>query len=92
MEKYLIEVPHKADKDACINAVKIFYETGSHFLTNADWGCYDGEHKAWFTVEVNSKDEALRILPSAFKSKAKIVKLNRFDWTDIEGLLSNHSE
>jgi len=51
MEKYLIEVPHEATKAACVNAVRVFLQTGSHFLANADWGCHDGEHKAWLLVE-----------------------------------------
>jgi len=38
MGKYLIEVPHEATKSACINAVRVFLQTGSHFLRQADWG------------------------------------------------------
>ena len=48
MSRYLIEVEHKADKWSCDQAIEAFLNTGSHFLTNADWGCMDGEHKAWF--------------------------------------------
>ena len=70
MEKFLIEVPHEPVEYECINAVRIFYQTGSHFLTNAEWGCEDGEHKAWLLVEVENKDQARQILPSAFRSKA----------------------
>ena len=55
MPRFLIEVPHDNTKDACMRAVKIFHETGSHFMTNADWGCADNEHKAWFVVELDSK-------------------------------------
>ncbi len=50
MAKFLIEVPHEATESECINAVRIFYQTGSHFLTNAEWGCEDGEHKARFFI------------------------------------------
>ena len=41
MEKILIEIPHEATEAACVNAVKIFCQTGSHFLADADWdaGC-----------------------------------------------------
>jgi hypothetical protein len=38
MAKFLIEVPHGADKAACDQAIQIFLQTGSHFLTHADWG------------------------------------------------------
>ena len=78
MEKYLIEVPHGGDKTSCVRAIKIFLSSGSHFVTNAEWGCTDGEHKAWLIVEVNNKEEALRILPSAYRVNAKITKINKF--------------
>jgi hypothetical protein len=78
MAKFLIEVPHEADQIACAEAVKLLLSTGSHFLTNADWGCEDGEHKAWLLVEMGSKEEALAILPVAYRSRSKVVALNKF--------------
>ena len=56
MARFLIEVPHEANFAACSQAVRIFLDTGSHFLTHADFGCADGEHKAWLTVEVDSRE------------------------------------
>jgi hypothetical protein len=90
MSKYLIEVPHRSDKIECLHTVEIFLRTGSHFLTHADWGCLDGEHKAWFFIEVDSKDEALRILPPAYRQDAKIIQLNKFSLKDVEELLKHH--
>jgi len=58
-------------------------QTGSHFLTHAEWGCLDGEHKAWLLVEVENKDEAMFILPSLFRSIAKITQLTTFSARDI---------
>ena len=55
--------------------VQIYLNAGSHFLTHADWGCKDGEHKAWMVVDVGNKDEARSIVPPAFRSQAKIVML-----------------
>jgi len=46
MSRFLIEAPHEGTKQACELAVQTFLKTGSHFMTNADWGCSDGEHKA----------------------------------------------
>ena len=60
MARYLIEVPHEANFTACSHAVEVFMKTGSHFLTHADFGCADGEHKAWLTVEVDSRTLAKR--------------------------------
>ena len=83
MAKYLIEVPHGADKGACDQAIQIFQQTGSHFLTHAEWGCLDGEHKAWIIAEVKSKEEARFILPSAFRANAKITLLTTFSARDL---------
>ena len=91
MEKYLIEVSHEATDSACVNAVRIFLQTGSHFLRQADWGCHDGEHKAWLIVEVENKDQALQIVPSLFRSYTKIVKLHTFTRAEMEKIDKFHT-
>jgi hypothetical protein len=63
MARFLIEVPNEPELVACARAVEILFTSGSHFLTHADWGCMDGDHKAWIIVEVASKEEARSILP-----------------------------
>jgi hypothetical protein len=78
MARFLVEVPHDNRKEACEMAVRAFLETGSHFVTGADWGCSDGEHKAWMIVDVGSKGEALSILPPLFRNSAKVTSLERF--------------
>ena len=90
MGKFLIEVPHEEEVLACARVVEIFLKTGSHFVTNADWGCRDGEHKAWIVVEVDNKEEARRILPPAFRSQAKIVSLCKFSMEEIDDIVSKH--
>ena len=90
MGKFLIEVPHEEEVIACARVVEIFLKTGSHFVTNADWGCRDGEHKAWILIEVDNKEEARRILPPAFRSQAKIVSLCKFSMEEIEDIVSKH--
>ncbi|MFC2081081.1 hypothetical protein ACFLR8_02605 [Bacteroidota bacterium] len=91
MEKYLIEVPHEATKSACVNAVRVFLQTGSHFLANADWGCHDGEHKAWLLVEVENKNQANQIIPPAFRSGAKIIKLHTFTREEMDNIEEVHT-
>lgn len=88
--RYLIEVPHEEAMVPCARAVEVFLKTGSHFLTHADWGCKDGEHKAWIVVEVDSKDEARGIVPPVFRAQAKVVQLNTFTMKDIEDILQHH--
>ena len=57
MQKFLIEVPHEAETRACALAVKILLESGSHFITHADFGCHDGDHRAWMIMEFEDKDD-----------------------------------
>ena len=92
MSRFLIEVPHEDKKAECLRTVELFLKTGSHFLTHADWGCMDGEHKAWIYAEVESKEEALHILPPVFRSQAKIVSLNKFTTEEIEEELRHHQD
>jgi hypothetical protein len=89
MKKFLIEVPHKNNKSDCEKAIRIFLQTGSHFLNKADWGCTDGEHKAWIVVEVPRKEDARNIIPPLYRSTAKIVELSTFD---MEESVKYHKE
>ena len=90
MAKFLIEVPHEAEKRACLRAIQILLQTGSHYLTNAEFGCYDGEHKAWVIIEVDSKEQARGILPPVYRSQAKIVNLSKFKLEEVDERLRHH--
>ena len=90
MTRFLIEVPHDAQEAACARAVETFHQTGSHFLVNADWGCSDGEHKAWMILEVESKEDAHSVLPPSLRSEARIVRLNKYTMKDVEESLRHH--
>jgi len=90
MPKFLIEVLHEADMVACTKAIRVFVETGSHFLTNAEWGCTDGEHKAWFFIEVDTKEEARNVVPHAYRRDAKITSLSRFTLDQINEMMREH--
>lgn len=78
MPRFLIEVPHEGTTAACNRAIEVFLRTGSHFLTRADWGCKDGVHKAWLTIDVDTRDEARAIVPSPYRADARVVQLNTF--------------
>jgi hypothetical protein len=90
MPRYLIEVPHGAEKSACEMAVKVFLETGSHYLINADWGCLDGVHKSWIIMDAASKGDARLVLPPSFRPQAEIVGLNKFTMEDLDSMQSKH--
>ena len=90
MPKFLIEVPHDTDTLACTRAVAAFLRTGSHFLTHADWGCEDGDHRAWVILEVGTREEARNVIPPTFRAQAKVVQLNSFELGAVEAYLRKH--
>ena len=92
MSRYLIEVAHDDNKESCNEAIKVFKMTGSHFLTNADWGCADDVHKAWFMAEVDSKEQALNIVPPSFRQKAKVTTLHKYAFESVKESLSEHKD
>jgi hypothetical protein len=83
MKKFLIEVPHGESRRDCEKAIRVFLQTGSHFLKKAEWGCMDGEHKAWIIVEVPGKEDARSILPPLYRTDARIIELSNFTMEDI---------
>jgi hypothetical protein len=90
MPRFLVTVPHEAEEAACIRAVKILLESGSHFLTNADFGCKDGVHKAWIVVDVDNKSAARNLLHPAYREAATVVALNKFSLEELDELLAHH--
>jgi hypothetical protein len=92
MARFLIEVPHEDSLAVCLRTVDVFLRSGSHFLSHADWGCRDGDHKAWLVVDVESRDEASNIIPPMFRARAKIVQLNSFTLAEIEHMMRAREE
>ncbi len=92
MARFLIEIPHEEEKIACARAVRILLETGSHVLTHAEFGCQDGDHRAWIIVDVDDRQEARNVLPPIYRDQARIVALNRFSLEEIDEMLAHHSD
>jgi hypothetical protein len=90
MARFLIEVTHDEDTFACAQAVEAFLRTGSHFLTHADWGCRDGDHRSWMILELDTKAEALNVVPPAFHSRTRIVALNSFTLEQIREIIGRY--
>ena len=84
MPRFLIEVPHDSSTAACTHAVDVFLRTGSHFLTHADWGCKDGVHKTWMVMELDSRHEALNIVPADYRANALVVQLTTYTMDDLQ--------
>jgi hypothetical protein len=90
MTRYLIEVPHEPEVQACARFVQVFLATGSHLLSHADWGCMDGVHSAWLILEADSKEEARYVVPPPFRAGAKITELNNFTMEQIDNFVNHH--
>jgi hypothetical protein len=91
MARFLIEVPHENTEEACNNAIAVFRATGSHFVTNAEWGCHDNDHRAWMLVDVDSKQDAVAILPPAFRGAAKVTAVERLSPADLSPTAKDHN-
>ena len=89
MPTYLIEIPHSGNQTECKQVIKLFVESGSHLLSNAQWGCKDGVHKAWFISDFDSKEDVLKVIPSFLKHNAVIVELTKFNKADMAGFASH---
>ena len=84
MATYLIEIPHSENSYECKQVIKLFVESGSHLLANAQWGCKSGVHKSWFISDFDSKEEAMQIIPPLLRHNASIIELVTFTKADIE--------
>jgi hypothetical protein len=75
MERYLIETPHKAED--CEKVIKDIYAAG--YLHHFEWGCKDGVHCGWATVEAEDHDHARQMVPWYLRDQARVVHLVKFD-------------
>jgi hypothetical protein len=57
---------------------------GSHLITNADWGCEDGVHTGWLIADLDSREEALQLVPPQYRADTRIILLRRWSRSEIE--------
>ena len=92
MSTFLIEIPHSENTFECRQVIKLFVESGSHLLANAQWGCKSGVHKCWFISEFDNKEQALQIIPPFLRHEANIIELIKFTKEDIVAFANNGGE
>jgi len=80
MNRYLIETPHTGEE--CLDLIKVLNAQG--YLWNFDWGCKAGIHSGWAIIEAENVAQARLVVPPLVRSRARIVKLNKFDGSTIE--------
>jgi hypothetical protein len=80
MHRYLIETPHIGSE--CLDLIKLINAQG--YLWNFDWGCEAGIHSGWAIIQADNEVQARLAVPPLVRSRARIIKLNKFDATTIE--------
>jgi hypothetical protein len=88
MPRFLIELKHEDEHDACVRALQALDNFGSHFVTQSDWGCKAGVHSGWFIGEFGDRNEVLQMVPPEYRQSARIVPLNRFTRDEIASLIA----
>lgn len=74
MDRYLVISPHTEEQ--CRVVVKSAIAAG--FVANVDWGCLDHDHTGWATVEAESHEHALMLVPPLMRREARAVRLAKF--------------
>ena len=75
MPRFLIVSPHTHEE--CDRAFHEVITAG--YVTHFDWGCTDGDHTGWVTLEADNAKEALMVVPSFLRGKAHAVKLAKIN-------------
>lgn len=84
MDKYLIEIKNGGDRASCLRSIQSFLSSRTHYVTSAEWGCIKGEKKAWLIIKTSRREDALKIIPAAYRKYARITKLHKFKGRDID--------
>ena len=87
MPRFLIEIRHSDEYEGCVKALDAIVNFGSHLVTNAEFGCEDGEHAGWLIVELDTRAEALQMIPPKLRDGARIVQLRKWTRAEIEAMM-----
>ena len=80
MDRYLIESAHQArDCTLILQQIK-----AAGYLYHFDWGCKSGVHTGWAIIDAESEAQARLVVPPLLRSKARVIKLNKFDPEEVE--------
>jgi len=75
-ERYIVMVPHT--KEDCLKALDAFNAESKKMLDQMDWGCMSGDHTGYVILQAANEEAARNMLPASERSKAKVIKLNKF--------------
>jgi hypothetical protein len=86
MNKYLIEIQHGGNKASCIRYLQAYLRPRTHLVKSVEWGCFEGENKAWLIIKAGSREDALGVVPALYRKNARITRLNKFALEGIAGI------
>jgi hypothetical protein len=82
--QYVIEAPHTEQN--CVRTLKYIAAYSAHILNRSWFGCMDGVHVGWVTVEADSKPEALNVIPPPERRDARVTEVRRFTREELDAL------
>lgn len=84
MATYLVDSSHT--KEECLSMLDEIEARGKDFLAKFEFGCNSGVHEAWAFIEGQSDADVRDMLPATARSRARIVKVERFTPSQIKSL------
>jgi hypothetical protein len=71
----MIESPHTPEE--CLKALDEELVKGRDVLEKFDFGCKAGNHIGYAIVDANSRDDALKLVPTFLQGSAKILEVGK---------------
>lgn len=87
MPRYMIEFTHPSEYEGCLRSLDAIRRHGSHLITNSDWGCEDDVHTGWLIADVDTREEALQLVPPQYRTDTRVIKLRRWSTEEIEAMM-----
>lgn len=84
MSDFMIETPHT--KAECVRALDELVDAGADVLAKYEFGCANGDHTGYAIVQAESAEDALALVPPLLRSKARVVRVDRFTPDSVVGL------
>ena len=82
MARYLIEVSHTERE--CVWSLQEMQQHIPESFELFEWGCCDGVHTGWATIDREHKFSAQELVPPALRAKARIVELCTFTEAELK--------
>ncbi len=92
MPRFMVESSHEPEPSSepgppvCLRALDAAVAQGSHYITNAWFGCESGIHKAWVFIDAEDNEEARRAVPAPARAMAVIVQVRQYTPDEIRNL------